>query len=106
MVKTKWSDYGESSLTILSVLVGIEKQKPTIPRDPSDFKRCMHLFECLGYKESEIKELLNKVAIVYPIWDNFYRDWKILMQLYDEEKDCETAPKLYDHLQKCRGELS
>ena len=106
MEKTKWSDYGESSLTILSVIVGIIKERPRVPYDPSDFERCVHLFECLEYTEHEIKCIMNKVAIVYPIWEDFVKEWNTLMQLYNEEKSEETAPKLYDHLQKCRGKLS
>jgi len=105
MVKTKWSDYGESSLTIVAYLLGITKEIPAIPRDPSDFRRCIHLFECLGYKY-RLKELITEVSQVYPIWKVITEEWDNLMKLYEEEKDGETAPKLYDHLQKCREKLS
>ena len=103
MVKTKWSDYGESSLTIVSYILEIYKEEPAIPRDPADFKRCVHLFECLNYSPQRIKNLLVGLSGVYPIWKVIADNWEKLMKLYEEEKDCETAPKLYDHLQKCRG---
>lgn len=106
MKKSKWSDYGESSLTIVSYLLGIEKYKPAIPYDPSDFQRCIHLFECLNYDKGQIKDLIDELATIYPIWEGIAGQWHTLMKLYEEEKDCETAPKLHDHLQKCRGKLS
>jgi len=105
MVKTKWSDYGESSLTIVAYLLKIEKERPAIPRDPSDFRRCIHLLECLKYKYN-LKEFFTQMSKVYPIWKGIAEDWDILIKIYEEEKDCKTAPKLYDHLQKCRGKLS
>jgi len=105
MENTKWSDYGESSLTIISYLLKIEKENPTIPRDPSDFKRCVHLFECLGYMRFQQKGLLLEMSIAYPIWKGIAGDWEILMKLYDEEKDQETAPKLYAHLKKLQGDF-
>ena len=95
--KTKpvWEDYGESSLTLLAVLVGIDKKEPAIPHDPSDFKRCIHLFECLDLEHNEIYDLLNETANKYPQWTMFTDNWDTLMDLYEEEKEQDSAPKLY-----------
>ena len=46
----KWSDYGESSLTLLAVYAGLDKESPAAPRDPADFGRCIHLMNCLGLR--------------------------------------------------------
>jgi len=105
MENTKWSDYGESSLTIVSFILGIEKESPAIPRDPSDFRRCVHLFDCLDYHKHKVEHLLIEMSKVYPIWKGIAENWKELVKLYDEEKDQETAPKLYDHLKKLQGDF-
>src|SRR3990167_6638960 len=100
--KILWTDYGESSLTLLAVLVGMDKQKPTIPYDPSDFKRCVHLFECLELEENEIYDLLNETGSKYPEWQPFTDNWSVLMDLYLEEKNQESAHKLYEEMLKLR----
>ena len=105
MENTKWSDYGESSLTIVSYILEIYKERPAIPRDPSDFRRCVHLFECLKYSPQMQKNLLIGLSSVYPIWKGIADNWEKLMKLYEEEKNQETAPKLYDHLQKLREDF-
>jgi len=106
MIKTKWSDYGESSLTLLAVHCGMDKERPSIPYDPVDFQRCVHLIKCLNLNLKQERNLLHTTMKIYPIWKPFVESWGRLMALYIEEKDCETAPKLYDHLKKCRGKLS
>ena len=106
MEKSKWSDYGENSLTLLAVHCGMDKKKPSIPYDPSDFQRCVHLIKCLNLSLKQEKELLHKTMKIYPIWKPFVENWGKLMALYLEERHNETAPKLYDHLQKCMEKLS
>ena len=96
----KWKAYGESSLTLLAVHCGMDKEEPSIPYDPSDFRRCIHLFECLELSHLEIYCLLCKTACLYPIWVNFVEKWDILTELYNQEKEQEEAPKLYKALQK------
>lgn len=95
-----WDNYGESSLTMMSALVGIKKERPTIPRDPSDFARCVHLFECMGLHpiSQEAKAILDKVAITYPIWKELVEKWPALYALFEEEKSTGKAPKLYAEL--------
>ena len=100
-IKIKWSDYGESSLTIVAYLLKITKEKPAIPRDSSDFRRCIHLFECLGYKY-HLKKLITEVSKVYPVWEGIAENWDKLMKLYNEEKDNRFAPRLYGFLKECR----
>jgi len=98
----KWKDYGESSLTLLAVHCGIDKESPTIPYDSSDFKRCVHLIECLGLTLQQEKELLNKTMKIYPIWRPFVKNWGKLMRLYLEEKNQDSAPKLYGAIYNLR----
>lgn len=102
--KPEWEDYGESSLTLLAVLVGINKKIPSIPYDPSDFRRCVHLFECLDFDETEIRDSLTITANKYPQWKPFADNWLNLMKLYNEEKKDKKANKLYELLIKLRKE--
>lgn len=97
--KPKWNDYGESSLTLLAVHCRIDKEEPGIPYDPSDFRRCVHLFECLSLNKDEINNLLWKASGKYQIWEPFAKNWDELMKLYNEEKDQARAPKLYEAMQ-------
>ena len=84
----------------------MEKEKPSIPYDPSDFKRCVHLIKCLNLNLKQERYLLNTAMKIHPIWKPFVKNWGKLMRLYNEEKECETAPKLYSHLKKCLEKLS
>ena len=99
----KWENYGESSLTLLAVYSGMDKESPATPRDPSDFIRCIHLFECLGLDNQDKKKLLYMTAGKYSIWIPFADEWELLMELYHEEKDLGTAPKLKTLLEKKKG---
>lgn len=98
----KWEDYGESSLTLLAVHCGIDKAKPSIPYDSSDFKRCMHMFECLGMDRLDSLVLVRKTERKYKIWEPFAEKWNMLVDLYNEEKDKDFAKKLYEALLKIR----
>lgn len=98
----KWTNYGESSLTLLAVHCGMDKQYPSIPYDPSDFRRCIHLFECLEFGEGEIFNLLCQTADKYPMWKPFAENWDTLTNLYLEEMNQKCAPKLYDKMLEVR----
>ena len=98
----KWDDYGESSLTLLAAFIGLNKKRPAVPLDPSDFRRCIHLLECLDLKKNEINDLLIKVANIYPEWKLFVDNWDALIKLYNEEKDQDSAPKLYELMKNLR----
>ena len=98
----KWQDYGESSLTLLAVYCRMDKERPSIPYDPSDFKRCIHLFECLEFGSGEIFSLLCKTANKYSIWKPFVEEWDTLTELYNKEKNQDVAPLLYKALQETR----
>lgn len=71
----KWTDYGESSLTLLAVYCGIDKEVVGIPRDSADFKRCAHLIKCLGLNKKETRQLLEKTAESYPEWGVYLKNW-------------------------------
>lgn len=98
----KWSNYGNSSLTLLAVHCGMDIKTPNIPYDPSDLKRCIHLFECLGWspRGCNVFTLLRKTANQYPIWKVFDENWGELMNLWDAEKGQKSAPKLYEFMRK------
>jgi hypothetical protein len=99
----KWNDYGESSLTLLAVHCGIDKEESYIPADPSDFRRCVHLIQCLNLTLQQEKELLHKTAEAYPMWKPIVENWGKLMGLYLEEKDKFTAPKLFKLMSELRN---
>jgi len=98
----KWKDYGESSLTLLAVHCGMDKEEPSIPYDPSDFRRCVHLIKCLGLTLQQEKELLQKTIQIYPKWIPFVKNWGKLMGLYIKEREQYSAPKLYEALLNLR----
>ena len=98
-----WSDYGESSLTLLAVHVGMTKKRPAVPSDPSDFQRCVHLFECLELDKEDIHILLIRASHRHSIWGPFVDAWPELMKLYEEEKDSGKCPKLYARMKELRG---
>jgi hypothetical protein len=104
-IKPSWEDYGESSLTLLAVHAGLDKARPMIPYDPSDFKRCVHLFECLDLTKEGINHLLKETAGMYPDWKPFADNWDKLTELYLEEKDKAEAPKLYKLMTQLRANL-
>jgi hypothetical protein len=102
----KWKDYGESSLTLLAVHCNMDKEEPSIPYDSSDFRRCVHLIECLGLSLREERVLLDKVKNKYPMWVPFVNHWGRLMSLYNEEKHRDSAVKLYQALLEIRKNSS
>lgn len=102
----EWNDYGESSLTLLAVHNGIRKKEPNYPYDPADFRRCIHLFDCLGFDRFEGKALVNKTATKYKMWIPFAKHWDELVDLYLIERDEPSAPRLYDKLISCRKEIN
>lgn len=96
----KWNDYGESSLTLLAVHTGMDKKDPAVPLDPSDFRRCIHLFECLNLTRIESLVLIINTAEKYPIWIPFKENWDELKTCYEMEKDKDSSPMLFKKLQE------
>lgn len=94
MTETFWEDYGESSLTLLSVHCNITKRVPTIPLDKHDFKRCLHLFDCLGLTGDETYTLVKKAALKYPIWKPIFNNWTELLDCYFSEHNALFYKKL------------
>lgn len=80
----------------------MRKKSPSIPYDASDFKRCVHLIECLNLNLEQERSLLHNVMNQYPEWKPFVQNWGKLMRLYIEEGNQKSAPKLYDLLFKLR----
>ena len=92
----KLNDWGQSSMTLLCVHVGIDMEEPCIPYDPSDFQRCYHLFQCLKFSRIDRDILLRKTAKKYSQWIPFAAHWSELTQIYEKEQLNETAPNLYE----------
>ena len=91
----KWrdsTDIGISSLTIAHVLGGttMGNNISDIPRDPSDFGRCLRLVRLMGRRER-----LPEVVSRHPAWKPFVWAWDELERLYDEESPSGNAPRLY-----------
>lgn len=71
-----------------------------VPRDPSDFKRCLDFVN-----DCEItKDQLNKVKEVFKWWSPFIDNWEKLVELYEEESPSGTCPKLFDYMQELDDE--
>lgn len=75
---------GQSSLTIWSVIKGITKTAPTIPRDFSDFERCYLLLKGLPIEMQH--GLIGMVADKYPIWKPFYQHWTVMVECYENKE--------------------
>ena len=91
----KWNNYGESSLTLLAVHCGIDKEEPYTPSDPEDFVRCIHLCHCLYLNVIEAQDLVKRAAKMYSIWKPFADNWEKLISIYGKEKHQKEAPELY-----------
>ena len=68
-----------------------------VPYDRADFSHCYNLL----VKVPEWRARLQEVADVFPAWQPFVDNWNELSSLYEEEKECHTAPKLYNLIQSC-----
>lgn len=87
-------DRGISSEAIVSKLTGINisgKWGLGAPCDPSDFKRCVDLLEAVP----EFKPRLSEMKDVSTYWKLLVENWAELEQLYYEEYETGSAPKLY-----------
>ena len=78
---TQWfngPDTGPSSLTIYCEITGEKARHPDIPLDDEEFGRCHRLLLLFPRWRSE----LAKLAIKYPGWIPFVRDWDSLATLH------------------------
>ncbi len=75
------SDSGTSSLTILSIITGIEfaDGRRSTPRDDGDFGRCVRLLEAFP----ELREDLGAVPLSMPEWAPIVKRWADIEALYD-----------------------
>ena len=72
-------DTGTSSITIWSVMNGVEEYyRQGIPLDVDDFGRCVRLL----VRVPEYRDRLQEVANKYPEWQPIIDDWKELERLY------------------------
>ena len=69
------------------------------PSDPSDFGRCVKfLDECVD--KSNHGALIHELGHTVKAWKRVQDEWYVLMQLYDEEKNQKSAPRLYEFMKK------
>ena len=100
MTPLEWmmsGDTGTSSKTILSVMEGIQIERPDVPHDPADFGRCHRLLEAFPV----YRYRMNEVAEKYPAWVGLVREWDKLTDMYVASKASGQweAPSLYDAMQ-------
>lgn len=92
----KSSDTGVSSLTIWSVMVGIDPPRdywgPDVPYDPDDFGRCHRLLK----RFPAWRDRLGEVAAAHPEWGPLVREWGALAKMYEAEHPSGRAPRLYE----------
>lgn len=94
-------DTGISSLTIWSVMTGLEPPdgdtfRPGIPSDPSDFGRCYRLLKIMPSWRPRLPE----VAAIYPNWKPLVDVWDELTALYEEELPSGVCSKLYARMKE------
>ena len=71
-------DTGASSKTIWCALLGVPVTVPSVPRDPQDFGRCYRLLQL----NPPWRRRLPEVAVLYPGWSPFVREWPRLTRMY------------------------
>lgn len=104
MTIPKCNDYGESSLTLLSVYAGMDKEEPNIPYDCWDLYRCFHLIDCLDLPILGEATLVHNTAEIYPVWKPFSDNWVKLRKLAGKRRTWNN--NLQDLINKCRNEVS
>lgn len=100
MTPLEWmmaGDTGTSSKTILSVMEGIQIERPDVPYDPADFGRCHRLLEAFP----SYRARLGEVAAMYPAWVGLVREWDALTEMYCVARNtgAERADGLYERMQ-------
>jgi len=87
------SGTGYASLTILSVMIGMDYDCAGVPCDIADFGRCVRLLRAMP----EFRSRLSEVAKKYPRWLPFIERWDYLEELYMDYRP-EARGKLYREL--------
>jgi hypothetical protein len=77
-------DYGESSITLLCTHVGIIKERPGIPWDAADWRRCEHMMDCLELDDKGRLKLMHDLAFQYDEWKPFYANYERLAAFQTE----------------------
>lgn len=99
---TKWlieGDVGLSSKTMASIALGDEGCEINYPHDPSDFRRCyLFLSQCIDWRNH--KSLLDKLATLSKEWSSIRDNWIELLDLYNQEREKKSAPKLYKKMKE------
>lgn len=102
-----WLLYGEtgaSSIALAAVYLGADARELPCPSDPSDFRRCMNfLRDCIPEEKHKglVKTLgtLQKKSVPGG-WRAVSINLSKLIELYEDEKDQQEAPKLYSFMKE------
>jgi hypothetical protein len=98
-------DTNAASLTIWFVMMGHRPPgftAPDIPRDPSDFGRCLRLLRRIPVWLPRLPE----IAVAFPEWKPIVNAWDELTALYLGELAQRRYPKLRARMRELTGELS
>ena len=86
-------DTGNSSKTVWSVIVGIERIDVSIPYDEWDFGRCYRLLD--KFNQSEQMAILEGLS-KFPQWKRLVINWRSLINLYEKKNKNEFYDVLRD----------
>ena len=104
-----YGDTGTSSKTIWAVMMSVvttENAEPfkwgefDVPRDPSDFNRCLCLLEAVP----EWRGRLHEVAEIFPEWRPMVSQWDRMERLFKREAPTGKCPDLFVLMQLLRDE--
>ena len=98
-------DVGVSSATIYYAFTGVNSyndRKHGVPHDPDDFGRCYRLLKL----RPDWLGALPTVAIKFPEWKPFVREWPKLTEMYEAALAGHpgSAEEMYEFMQKLRAE--
>lgn len=90
---------GVSSKTLSHTLLGVPQKISRVdgPYDPADFARCVQLIE----KVPSLRDRMGEMSGVQG-WEQIAPAWNELETLYQEERNQDSAPKLYERMSELR----
>lgn len=92
-------DTGISSETLWATMMGVKRDWPSYPHDPSDIGRCFRLLKLIP----SWKKRLGEMRRLGPCWRVLVKHWDELEKMMDEEVGIDwskgrSAPKTYERM--------